>query len=293
MQNLYEIVKGSLFFNKFILNDIVCVEYTCPLEDEHLGICTQSDYIVHVLSGKKTWKTIHGDWTLETGDTMYVKKGAAIINQYFDDDFCMLGFFLPDDLIRESLKDVINDIQAISSSQVNLFISQELKPNDYLEGFFQSMLVYFRIKEQPPDDILKLKLKELLVNIVNDKENRLLTNYFKSFSETTKPTLPSIMEANFCYNLKIEEYAKLAHRSLSSFKRDFHNYYGISPGKWLLSKRLDYAAKHLLHNNSNITQIAFESGFEDASHFSHAFRQRFNLSPSEYRRAFLVTGSVN
>ena len=57
MRNIYEVIKDSLSFNKFILNDLVCVEYTCPLEEEQLGIFTQSDYIIHVLSGKKTWKS--------------------------------------------------------------------------------------------------------------------------------------------------------------------------------------------------------------------------------------------
>lgn len=53
MQNLYEVIKGSLFFNRFVLNDLICVEYTCPLEEEQMGIFAQYDYIIHVLSGKK------------------------------------------------------------------------------------------------------------------------------------------------------------------------------------------------------------------------------------------------
>ena len=71
------------------------------------GIISQHDYILHVLSGEKTWKTISGEWTVRAGETLFVRKGAAMIRQYFEDDFCMLGFFLPDDLIRESLEDVI------------------------------------------------------------------------------------------------------------------------------------------------------------------------------------------
>ena len=92
------------------------------------------------------------------------------------------------------------------------------------------------------------------------------------------------MESNFCYNLKIEEFAKMSHRSLSTFKRDFQNHYSKSPGKWLLSKRLDYAATLLVNNLSNVSQVAFESGFEDVSHFSRVFKQKFNQSPSRYRK---------
>ena len=48
--------------------------------------------------------------------------------------------------------------------------------------------------------------------------------------------------------LRLEEYAKLCHRSLSSFKREFQSHFSESPGKWLLQKRLEYASS-LLRNS--------------------------------------------
>ncbi|MCB0600019.1 MAG: AraC family transcriptional regulator [Saprospiraceae bacterium] len=33
----------------------------------------------------------------------------------------------------------------------------------------------------------------------------------------------------------------------------------------------------------NVTQIAFESGFEDLSHFSRAFKKQIGKSPSDYK----------
>ena len=284
MQNLYEVIKGSLFFNRFVLNDLICVEYTCPLEEEQIGIFTQYDYIIHVLSGKKTWKTIEGVWTIEAGNTLFVKKGSAIITQDFDDDFCMLGFFLPDDLIQESLSEIVHKTPVFKGDQVHQFTATVLKQSSYLDGFFQSMLAYFRGKEQPPESIIKLKIKELLINIIYNCEDNLLLSYIKMLTDNKHPSLTHIMESNFCYNLKMEEFAKMSHRSLSTFKRDFHNHYNMTPGKWLLSKRLDYAASLLLNNFSNISQIAFESGFEDVSHFSRAFKEKFSLTPSEYRK---------
>jgi hypothetical protein len=137
MQNLYEVIKDSLFFNKFILNDLVCVEYTCPLEDEHLAVFTQYDYIIHVLSGKKSWKTIHGRWTINAGETLFVKKGATVITQYLEDDFCMLGFFLPDDIIRDSLKDIIKKVANYNKDSAQKFTATELKHSEYLDIFFR------------------------------------------------------------------------------------------------------------------------------------------------------------
>jgi AraC-like DNA-binding protein len=92
------------------------------------------------------------------------------------------------------------------------------------------------------------------------------------------------MDANFCYNLSLDDYAKLCNRSLSSFKRDFQKHFGISPGKWLQKKRLEYSATLLKNSNLNISQIVFESGFENLSHFSRVFKEKFSLSPANFRK---------
>jgi AraC-like DNA-binding protein len=93
------------------------------------------------------------------------------------------------------------------------------------------------------------------------------------------------METNFAYNLKLEEYAKLCHRSLSKFKRDFFNHYNTTPGKWLLERRVSHATQLLLNGNQNITHVAFESGFEDVSHFSRVFKKKHGLSPRNYLKS--------
>ncbi len=283
MRNFFEIIKEDLYFNKFAVGDNIAVEYTCPLEEEDMGLCSQSDYLVHVLSGKKTWRTIHGKWVMRAGQTLYLKKGAAVIRQSFDEDFCMLGFFISDDLIREAVRIVTAQGQLPSAHGSPDFTATELISTPYLEGFFQSMLAYFRSKGRPLDYILTLKLQELLVNIICGPANAPLVAYLKSINQDGRPSLPRIMEANFCYNLKLEDFAKLCHRSLSAFKREFHDHYQTSPGKWLLARRLEHAACLLRNECSSVTQVAFDSGFADTSHFSRAFKQHFGASPSEYR----------
>lgn len=282
MLNFFKIVKESLHFNRFEFGDTVCLEYSCPIEADEVGIFSQSDYIVHVLSGKKTYNTFNGQWTLTPGQTLYMKKGATIIHQYFDDEFCMLGFFISDDLISETVSELKGNVPVKQSSAIKEFTATEVQSSSYLEGYFHSMLTYFRAEHQPPNQIIKLKLKELLVNIMNC--DAVLNGYLRSFISQDKPSLSSIMEANFCYNLKLEDYAELTHRSLSTFKRDFQNYFNDSPGKWIMKKRVDYAANLLLSSDQSISQIAFESGFEDLSHFSRVFKEKTGKSPSDFRR---------
>ena len=56
MLNLYESVRSNPSFNKFEIGNLLFAEYTCPVGAAELGQWSDSDYLVHVLSGKKRQK---------------------------------------------------------------------------------------------------------------------------------------------------------------------------------------------------------------------------------------------
>ena len=74
MLNFYNIVKENLSFNRFAFKETICLEYTCPIDAEQIGIFSRNDYLVYVLSGKKTYKTFNAEWTLGPGQSLYLKK---------------------------------------------------------------------------------------------------------------------------------------------------------------------------------------------------------------------------
>jgi AraC-like DNA-binding protein len=263
------------------LNELLCVEYTCPLTETEFGIWAQSDQVIYVLSGRKSWRTLHGTFEVKEGDTVYIKKGAAFIKQFFDDDFCMLSFFITDDLIRKALQDLNVDL-ATSDADLDFHLLY-IKDNQLLETYFQGILHHFQNPSKPLDVLLELKFKELIINITVGNKNPQLTRYFLDIANNSLPPLSYIMEQNYCYNLTLEEFAKLCHRSLSSFKRDFRETYQTTPGKWLITRRLKRAAVLLKNPALNVSEVAYESGFKDSSHFSRAFKERFEMTPLQFR----------
>ena len=119
----------------------------------------------------------------------------------------------------------------------------------------------------------------------------LIASYFNYLADTYKPSLEQIMEQNFCFNLKLEDYAELSHRSLSTFKRDFMNFYKTTPGKWLSERRVRYAANMIVNTNLSVSQVAFESGFEDLSHFSRVFKKMMGSNPTEYKKTMATANN--
>lgn len=59
---------------------------------------------------------------------------------------------------------------------------------------------------------------------------------------------------------------------------------GIGFIKYLTNYRLEMAKQFLQWTNKKITDISRAVGFQDASYFCHIFRQRYEMSPEQYRK---------
>lgn len=282
--NFRQQLRHDLSFNSFEVEGLLLVEYNCPLDAEYVKIWSESDYVIYVLSGKKTWKTIDESWEANAGDILYIKKGANIIRQSFNDDFCMIGFFISDNVIRKTVESIKGEIPLIQKTKEPPGNVTKLNTIQSLETYYQSILVYFKHSKAPLPNILELKAQELILNIINSGSYSDLSHYFYQISRNHKPSLAQIMESNFHFHLEIKEYAEMTNRSLSTFKRDFKYHFNTTPGKWLLEKRLEMAASLLVSSPSTVSEIAYESGFIDLSHFSKSFRERFGKSPRDFRR---------
>ena len=112
MLNLYEAVRTNPSINRLAIGDFLFAEYTCPVGAEKLAHWAPADYLVHVISGKKVWHTLDGEWVANPGETLFFKKGASIIEQFFEVDFCLLMFFIPDSLIRSTVREMAGSLGA-------------------------------------------------------------------------------------------------------------------------------------------------------------------------------------
>lgn len=260
--------------------------YNCGLQDKYADLWSHHNYIVYVLEGRKIWHTAEGSYDLKGGSCVFVKRGAAIVEQFFDTEFCLFLFFLPDDFIYDVLRSRSKPVaqgSCVSGSVIPIHSSPTIS------AYIQSMRPYFEEDLQPDPSLVELKFKELILAIADSPNNRELHSFFFSLLNTPQSvTVQKVMEENFRFNLKLEEFARLSFRSLSAFKRDFEKAYSTSPGKWLVEKRLMHALHLLTHMSKSVSDAAFESGFESTSHFSRAFRQRFGHSPTAVKQQLVA-----
>lgn len=286
MINLYSSIKNSDVFRKLEVNELLFVEYTCMREETKLGVWSDNNYFAFISSGKKAWRTIYHTYEVNEGDILFIKKGANLTHQFFDSDFCAIFIFIPDDFIKNFLNkhpELIDQKRKDISSQDSVL---RLESDELLNNYHQSIESYLFLSGQPNKQLVQLKLEELLLSLFSNSVHHELTDYFVSLLHDRLYQMSRVMEQNFAYNLKLEEFAQLCHMSLSTFKKSFREYYHTTPAVWLKQRKLDRALHQLLTSDLSISQISFESGFEDTSHFIRVFKQKHHLTPLQHRQKF-------
>jgi len=280
--DLFQYFKGHPKYNKVIGKDYLIVEYKCPLAVEEFQLWTDSNMITYVLSGRKDWIAPDQTFEIKGGDALFIRKGVYSTKQHFEVDYCVMLFFMHDDFIRNFMEE--RESTLAKSTKTESFPQIfNIHTNESFQSLILSVFNYLQQSQEIPKDLIEMKFKELLFNIVLNPLNHNLTDYFKSLKETTKVNLEYIMQKHFQYDLKMKDFAKLCNMSLATFKRQFKTQFKTTPALWLKQKRLEYSTSLLNNTSLNIKEVCFESGFVNISHFNKAFKEHYQMTPVEYR----------
>jgi len=266
---------------KLVYDDLLFVEFRCIPGEIDNQIWSHYGYIAYVQSGKKTWIGTTKEFQVNIGEAIYCKKGGSTTHSFYEDEFCALVFFFPENFVRDTILEFQQEFSEITSISDDSIIKVNVDVS--LKGFFDSVMTYFMHQESPSKHLLKLKFKELILQVLTTNTNPDLAACFLSMAKENQSTLKQLMLDNCLYYLKLEEYARLCNRSLSTFKRDFRKTFGMSPGKWLLEQRLNHAKMRIVTTEESIGEIAFHSGFETTSNFITCFKKLFGSPPQQYR----------
>jgi AraC-like DNA-binding protein len=147
-----------------------------------------------------------------------------------------------------------------------------------LESLFNSLTPYFKLADALPADLAVFKMEEAIrvLRAIDPSVDQVLAQ----LEEPGKIDLVAFMEKNYMFNLSLEKFGYLTGRSLTTFKKDFEKSFQTSPGKWLTQKRLELAHYQIFEKNLSPSAVYLDTGFENLSHFSFAFKKRFGYNPT-------------
>lgn len=220
---------------------------------------------------------------------VFLPKGIYSVSDILpaNGPFEAILFFLDGDIITEFLNSLnLKNKKDKCVSHILVDVDQNIKI------FTESLLqVYDKVSNIHPK-VTRAKLLELLHLIIASDQTKCFVAPLCTLNNKERKSIKAFMSANFHKPLTIEDYAYLTGRSLSTFQRDFKMQFGISPKQWLIEKRMEKAYELLSKNNTTITNVVEETGYENISHFIKAFHKKYGISPKQFliqkRREVLV-----
>lgn len=127
--------------------------------------------------------------------------------------------------------------------------------------------------------LLVTQYRELEVNEDIVKRNKKLS---KLSSITT------YIKEHYAEELSLETLSEIFGYAPAYLSRMFQKYAGINYKSYLQDVRLEYASKELMNTEHPIGEIALDNGFPNSKAFAKAFRKKYGILPSEYRKGGTV-----
>lgn len=284
--DIYELQKSeSELFPQYSVKDTLILYYSCPQRNKILQLYSKHIQINFTLSGSKIQH--HGNQSWEhTPDKGSLLKKCAFLQEIPPDydGWDVLVFYLKEDYLRSIFDEFRSHLSLNGLPEPNKEMFESFVTDEHIRNCYKSFLPYFRNDKPLPHSLLENKFKELLFNIFSHPKNKHILAYILKIVDRYETPIWEIMEENYMYDLKIKDFAKLANRSISTFRRDFKKHYNTTPGKWLTNRRLNRAKAIIESTDKSISQVAFDCGFNNASHFSRVFKEKFDLSPSVFQK---------
>jgi AraC family transcriptional regulator, exoenzyme S synthesis regulatory protein ExsA len=287
MINIYEVLKNYPGLSRQLnCRGMLFTQYECPQTNRKEQFYVESSYIAYVISGRRIFHKNGKAWDLSEGTCVLVKKGTYTAEKPEGEKWCVMVFFIPDNFLRQIMIDNRSSLSLINLPEPDVDSVLSLDVNDLSKSFFLSMLPYFTQTPPPPENLLELKFKELVLSLLSNKHNRRLLSWISNMSTDRRLCLEDIMQNNYMYNLTLDQYANLALMSLSTFKREFKKTFNDVPSRWIAKNRLRLAAQLLENTSLSVSEVGFECGFENQTHFSRVFKEKMEVSPLQFRLKF-------
>lgn len=233
--------------------------------------------LLRIVSGEMKLIMADNSYVLHAGDTiLFPRNTLAMITKspLNGEPYKAASVYFPPEVLRKYYAShPIAPVQVPEIPGIRI-----LDQHPLLDSLFGSMLPYFTMSEELPADIVAGKVEEAIsiLRTIDITADLILSH----FEEPGKIDLADFMEKNYMFNMPMEKFSYLTGRSLTTFKRDFKKAFHTTPQKWLTQKRLQLAHHQIFEQKRRPSDVYFEVGFENLSHFSFAFKKQFGYNPS-------------
>ena len=118
----------------------------------------------------------------------------------------------------------------------------------------------------------------LLQTATNNADTFLIPDYIRQIVRE--------IDKNFKSGLPLSYFEEFTHRSRYHILKEFKKYIGVTIHEYIITARISYAKELLKYSDLPVSEIAFESGMNNVTHFINLFKAREGTTPLAYRKAW-------
>ncbi|WP_240975997.1 AraC family transcriptional regulator [Chitinophaga fulva] len=257
------------------------IAYSCYYERNRDGEQFVPEHVLsYQVAGKLTLSNADKTYVFGEGDIRLIKRNQLV--KFLKEPpenglFKTISIYLD----QETLKSFSLEYgyQAATAGKSGEEAVIRLQDQPLCKSFMESLVPYVQGDQLINDDLQRLKQREAIMILLQAQPK--LKDILFDFREPGKIDLEEFMNRNFHFNVQLKRFAYLTGRSLATFKRDFEHIFHISPSRWLLQRRLQEAHFLIREKGKAPSDVYLETGFEDLSHFSFAFKKMYGVAPSK------------
>lgn len=224
----------------------------------------KNPYFCYVLNGKYSEYSVRTDFTCSKGDVIFHPQQTEHHNNFPDNPATCFNLEFSESWINKFVETKLN-------------LCSIVKTSDYR---IQSPVLKIYKELTNCDDLSSLMIEGLLLEtIVNFSRN----NSVNSFVPCYLNTIVEYLNDEYHRNPSLLELAQIANVSPEHLVREFRKVFKLTIGEYMRQVKVKQSCYMLRYTDKDLSDIAFEMGFSDQSHFGRVFKKQTSLTPLEYR----------
>lgn len=168
-------------------------------------------------------------------------------------------------------------------SQQLSFVKLDAQEGPKFDLLFKVFIDEYGEKDNLQAEMLRMLLKRLIVK---------LTRLYKTQTEIQAPVdeldeirqFNLLVEKSFKQYHQVQDFAQLMHKSPKTLSNLFAKHYDKTPLQVIHERIIREAKRLLIYTDQSMKEIAFETGFEEVSHFSRFFKKTMDTTPMDFRK---------
>ncbi len=211
---------------------------------------------------------------MNTDDAISIHTNTAVINIEVDANYLNELFDLPEKSLLQSL---LQNTQPLLFEQL-IYPSLQKIVDEIVTGSVDETFELF---------FLRIKAEELICRLLMELEKR-DEKHLYALNNQDIQTIYKVRE-RILVNLEIppvmKELASYANMSPTKLKRLFKQIFGNSIFSYYQEFRMKEAARLLKEEKLSVSDVGYQLGFINLSHFSRVFREHIGMKPKKYSQS--------